>query len=382
LRGHKGAVGRATFSHDGSLIVTSGASETPVSTYTRMGQGRSADADSTARVWEGRFGKALIKQKEKWLAANFSPDGKLLVTYNGAGGKRVWDAATGKSVARVPGREPVLQLDQTVSDFTLSPDGKFAMTRAGETVQIWDASNGKKLSTLTGHEALKSAAFSPDSLLVVTTDLYAARTWEVRTGKLVAQLEADDMMESTFSPDSRRVVTVARKIGSARVWDATSGKVFVQFELNTPSGIMAAFSPDGKSIVTTGRDPTPLVWDAETGRDQRELRGHTDAAFSAEFSPDGQFLVTASRDKTARLWETSTGKGITLLAHHAGEVNSAAFSPDGKFVVTASDDGTVKVVACEVCARVEELLELAHKRVIRILTPDERTKYLHEAPRK
>ena len=31
---------------------------------------------------------------------------------------------------------------------------------------------------------------------------------------------------------------------------------------------------------------------------------------SAAFSPDGKRIVTASRDKTARLWDTETGKPI------------------------------------------------------------------------
>jgi len=63
-------------------------------------------------------------------------------------------------------------------------------------------------------------------------------------------------------------------------------------------------------------------------------------------------------------------------------VNSAAFNPDGKFVVTASRDGTAQIYACEVCGPIEDLLALAHTRIARELTPEERVKYLHEPQNK
>ena len=68
------------------------------------------------------------------------------------------------------------------------------------------------------------------------------------------------------------------------------------------------------------------------------------AVTSAAFSPDGKFVVTASSDGTARVWEAATGKAIgEPLRHEGARLRSAAFSPDGKFVVTASEDGTARV---------------------------------------
>ena len=66
----------------------------------------------------------------------------------------------------------------------------------------------------------------------------------------------------------------------------------------------AAFSPDGKRIVTASEDKTARLWDAATGKPIGEpLKGHEDSVKSAAFSPDGTRIVTASADKTARLWE-------------------------------------------------------------------------------
>ena len=37
---------------------------------------------------------------------------------------------------------------------------------------------------------------------------------------------------------------------------------------------------------------------------------------SAAFSPDGRFVVTASEDGTARVWEAATGKAIGEPLRH------------------------------------------------------------------
>ena len=75
--------------------------------------------------------------------------------------------------------------------------------------------------------------------------------------------------------------------------------------------VSAAFSPDGKRIVTASWDKTARLWDAESGKQIGEpLTGHTDAVMSAAFSPDGKRIVTASWDKTARLWDAESGKQI------------------------------------------------------------------------
>ena len=69
----------------------------------------------------------------------------------------------------------------------------------------------------------------------------------------------------------------------------------------------AAFSPDGKRIVTASDDKTARVWDAASGKPIGEpLKGHEDLVWSAAFSPDGKRIVTASQDETARIWDAAT----------------------------------------------------------------------------
>jgi WD40 repeat protein len=60
------------------------------------------------------------------------------------------------------------------------------------------------------------------------------------------------------------------------------------------------------------------------------LRGH-DSWGIAAFSPDGKRVVTATRGD-ARIWDAATAKEIAVLPYSA---NSAAFSADGMRIVTA-----------------------------------------------
>ena len=110
------------------------------------------------------------------------------------------------------------------------------------------------------------------------------------------------------------------------------------------------------------------------------LRGHSDSVRSAAYSPDGKFIVSASSDRTARVWDAATHQSVAELKGHSDSVLSAAYSPDGKFIVTASDDRTARVYPRITFMPFDEVLKLAHRLSPRELTPEERERYLPESP--
>jgi WD40 repeat protein len=152
----------------------------------------------------------------------------------------------------------------------------------------------------------------------------------------------DDAVDSAaFSPDGRRVVT-ASDDKTARIWDVETGAQIAMLKGHDNKVWSAAFSPDGRRIVTASQDKTARIWDAATGAQIAVLK-HDDWVLSATFSPDGRRVATGSAQAKARIWDAATGAQISVLAAHYSAVTSVAFSPDGRRIATASEDKTAGI---------------------------------------
>jgi WD40 repeat protein len=197
------------------------------------------------------------------------------------------------------------------------------------------------LGALLALEALPKQIAYPDRPFVAPAE-YALEDAVANSMSLVVLSGHDDkaLTSAAFSFDGKRIVTASRD-GSTLVWDVASGTPILRLLGHSPVNF-AAFSPDGKRIGTASDDNTARVWDAVSGGTIHVLRGHGDMVRSAAFSPDGKRIVTASSDKTARVWDAASGAPIHVLRHD-DEVWSAAFSPHGERIVTASIDQTASV---------------------------------------
>jgi WD40 repeat protein len=148
---------------------------------------------------------------------------------------------------------------------------------------------------------------------------------------------------AAWSPEGRRLITISYD-NTARVWDAASGREDSVLRGHEGALLAAAWSPDGRRIVTASGDGTARVWDtAASGPAQVVLAGHQGAVFAAAWSPDGRRIVTASNDHTGRVWDAASGRPLTLLAGHTKPVHVAAWAPDGRRIVTAAEDDTARV---------------------------------------
>jgi hypothetical protein len=213
------------------------------------------------------------------------------------------------------------------------------------------------------------ATFSPDGQRILTVARYGiqqivrgmlqggeARVWDAATGMpLTPPLDhKNPVVHAAFSPDGRRVVTAGGGLGggktwgAARVWDASTGRPITPPLTHQRAVLYVAFSPDGRHVLTASEDGTARVWDAATGKPLTPPLQHQgatmgQAVYHAAFSPDGRRVVTASEDGTARVWDAATGKPLTPPLAHRNMVRHAAFSPDGRHVLTASYDQMARV---------------------------------------
>jgi len=67
-----------------------------------------------------------------------------------------------------------------------------------------------------------------------------------------------------------------------------------------------ATSPDTRFVAASSLDMGQGPWSAAS-----EFRGHCDPVYSAAFTPDGKDLVSCSCDKTLKYWELSAASSDT-----------------------------------------------------------------------
>jgi WD40 repeat protein len=134
----------------------------------------------------------------------------------------------------------------------------------------------------------------------------------------------------------------------------------------------AAFSMDGRLIVTSSLDHTCRLWDAGTGAPSIVPILHPDAVLSAAISPDGRIIATACDDGAARLWDAATGELVAPPLQHALSVRHVAFSGNGRLLLTASWDKTARIWDVSPCEwSPEEVGEFARIEAAGRLNSDE-----------
>ncbi|MFI9833179.1 helix-turn-helix domain-containing protein [Streptomyces sp. NPDC051913] len=290
-----------TFSRDGSLVSAVGQGP-PGGGAVRLWDARTGDAEATlASAPEAApefSGRRLPFVSSRLAAVGFSPAGRALVARAGKGEViEVRDLATGRlhRSRAVDAAGPAV----------LSPDGtRLAFAGARGAVRIWQLSTGAVRTVHAGGgELVRGLVFAPDgrTLAVVGIEGDGDRVTllDPATGRTVRTLRPGirSPLSLAFSPDGRSLATVGTTNGQVRTWDVRTGDLLADFGVG--EGVTSpAYSPDGRALAM-GTVSGVQLWDLGTTQKRGTLPTRSPTAMA--FSPDGRTLAIATGSSVG-LW--------------------------------------------------------------------------------
>jgi WD40 repeat protein len=131
-------------------------------------------------------------------------------------------------------------------------------------------------------------------------------------------------------------------------WEYKNDFVAHQLGKKIVGANIVRYSPDGKFLLTGGRDAHLNIWSVENYELIKSIPAHNWAIYDIVFSPDTTLFATASRDKTVKIWHAKTYqilKRITKLNFeaHTHSVNKLIWSTYRNYLVSVGDDKMVMI---------------------------------------
>jgi serine/threonine protein kinase len=151
----------------------------------------------------------------------------------------------------------------------------------------------------------------------------------------------DGVWNVAFAPDGKTLLS-GGKDRTLRTWELASGHL-LRTLAQTPQDVRrVAFSPDGR-LVLAATGIGVRAFDLSDGQEVARFAGHTNTVKSLAVSPNGRRVLSAGDDRAICLWDLHDGREHRRLIGHKGEVNDVAFLPDGGHALSGSRDRTIRL---------------------------------------
>lgn len=325
---------------------------------------RPAPGEKDLRGWEWRYlwgaiqpgsVSVLCRRERSIFSLALSADRRWVGIGEFNGGFSLWDLESGKEVWSDP--EPMVEggtMDGTRVAFS-SQTGQMAYSFRGlneaHEVRVLDPGGQEVVRHLLIGAPVRMLVCTPDGgRWVVTTADGSLQIWDAASGALLHRWSIPMDREKIYnrgaplaiSPDGR-LAALDDMEGGVVVLDLETGTERHRLKTSQAQVCAMAFSPDGRRLAAGAsyNEPVIRIWDLEQGRMEAELNGHYGWISGLTFLPDGR-LLSASQDQSVRLWDVPSRSVRRVFRGHGKEVWSLALGSDSDLLLTGSKDGEVR----------------------------------------
>jgi WD40 repeat protein len=213
--------------------------------------------------------------------------------------------------------------------------------------------------------AAADATFSPDGTTLYTAGAdKVVKAWKIASEAPTKNLGHPSFVDAVAFNNNGTQLATGCHDGKVRIWDIAKGQVLKEINAHMtappvpgqqpgPAPVYCvAWTADGKQVLSGSLDTSLKLWDAASGNLVKEFKGykekefdkgHREGVFTAAFSPDGKFIVSGSSDRSIKVWNVADGTVVRDLVNpnvkpgawpmaHPGWVYGLRFLPDGRLV--------------------------------------------------